>query len=188
MTKRIYLCYNTSMKNKTIKNLIAASAFVMLFVASQHAFAYIPGVWEPADRISTSDQTNDINNSSDSSYDSNAAAISASLNGTGDSVASSTSKSSSTKKVATKSSTSTKSSSVNNSSSSSNGSVVNSDGVVLQPVSTSNLQASSGGLANGFMPNTFFQWLFVFLLICIVVIIFRLIVRSGENHGHAGAH
>lgn len=55
MTSCYYICYNTRMNNKSIKNLIALGALALFVISSHTALAYVPGVWDPTPHVQTNE-------------------------------------------------------------------------------------------------------------------------------------
>jgi hypothetical protein len=43
-------------------------------------------------------------------------------------------------------------------------------------------------LANGFFPQTFFGWLILAVILCLIIYVSRQFFKKGDGHGHGGGH
>lgn len=160
------------MNMKTIKNLIILSAFVFGLLGANNAFAYVPGVWDPAPRV----------------YNNEPAFYKVPVTYDAPVVPQTTTTSTTSTTTTPKKAVATSTSTTKNTTTTTN---VN-DARELKPIVTEDAYNNNNGLtalslagSGGFMPSSIWQWLMVILLILVIIIIARML---GKSHSHHEVH
>lgn len=184
------------MKNTTTKNVIAFAFAAIVFVTSQTAFAYVPGVWEPQPH---SGYIEPAFTKVPMTYDAPIAPQTAQTPVYTTPVQQPVTP---TKSVSTNTTTKTRTSTVarantantntnrgfttstSNQNAQNNGFYSDNSGMYANNTA-SDLTALSLQGSGGFMPSSVWQWLIVILLILVIIIIAR---RLGAKHDHHEVH
>ena len=171
LTNRILICYNTSMKNKTMHNFITTGVLAIMLFSAQSAFAYVSGVWEFQPRTSALPESPFIE-----------APVTVSASTTTQSSTQSTATSSSSSNTTQTQSQAKKTTTV-----AKKVPVASTAKSTTQTPTENTLTASAAGSSSNFMPDTILEWIFVVLLIAAIIILSRKITQKPAPHG-APAH